>query len=197
MAATRSEATRSGCVLQAGLLFCWRCEAISPKALPQGPVSGAGPPGHGSAGTRARTRSVSDAFPEAGRIVAAFAASDAAGSLALFESELKGLLSWQSCGACGREARECGQRGGRRPCVVHGLSTRPAGRGPARRARPQIHRTLADRCRMTVRPAAACGPHVPAPPPSARIDEPCSSKRIAPWTRRSRMASATVGSATV
>ena len=27
--------------------------------------------------------------------------------------------------------------GGRRPCVVHRLSTRPAGRGPARRARPQ------------------------------------------------------------
>ena len=51
----------------------------------------------------------------------------------------KGLLSL-SRGACGREARECGQRGGRRPGVVHGLSTRPAGRGPARRARPQAPR---------------------------------------------------------
>ena len=42
-------------------------------------------------------------------------------------------------------AHECGQRGGRRTGVVHGLSTRPAGRGPARRARPQIHMTLPDR----------------------------------------------------
>ena len=57
---------------------------------------------------------------------------------------LKESLLWLSCGACGREARECGQRGGRGASLVHGLSTRPAGRGLARRARPQLHRTLPD-----------------------------------------------------
>ena len=62
----------------------------------------------------------------------------------------KGLLLL-SCGACGREARECGQRGGRRPGVVHGLSTRPGGRGPARRARPQIRRTFPDRATSEAR----------------------------------------------
>ncbi len=46
------------------------------------------------------------------------------GSPSLKSIKKNGLLLL-SCGACGREARECGQRGGRRPGVVHGLSTRP------------------------------------------------------------------------
>ena len=174
MVATRSEATRSGCVRQVGLLFCSGSEAISPKALPQGLAARTGPPVRDSGDAWVLSRSVSDAF---------------------LESKLKWLLSRQSCGACGREARESGQRGGRRPCVVHGLSTRPAGRGPSRRARPQIHRTPRDRFRQTSR--SGSGSHCPSSALSARIDEPCSSKRIAPWTRRSRMASAIVGSATV
>ena len=143
MVATRSEATRSGCVRQAGLLFCWRCEAISPKAVPQGPVAGTGILGRGSADARARRRSVSDAFLE-------------------FKS--KWLLSRQSCGFVGE---------------------RPASVGNA------VGDALAS--------STACprGPHCSVPALSARIDEPCSSNRIAPWTRRSSMASATVGSATV
>ena len=176
MGATRSEATRSGRVRQVGLLFCSGSEAISPKAVPQGSVAGTGILGRGSGDTRARRRSVSDAF---------------------LESKLKWLLSWLSCGVCGREARECGQRGGRRPCVVHGLSTRPdrARAGPqGSSTNPQDPR---DRFRQTSRPGAGSGSHCPSSALSARIDEPCSSKRIAPWTRRSRMASAIVGSATV
>ena len=173
MGATRSEATRSGRVRQVGLLFRSCSEAISPKALPQGQAARAGPPASESGDALARIRSVSDAF---------------------LESESKRLLLLRSCGACGREARECGQRGGRRPCVVHGLSTRPGGRGPARRARPQIHRTRRHRFRQASWPSAGVGPHFPASALSARIDEPCSSKRIAPWTRRSSIASAIVGS---
>ena len=60
MVATRSEATRSGRVRRVGLPFRSRSEAISPKALPQGP------PVRDSGDARARGRSVSDAFPESG-----------------------------------------------------------------------------------------------------------------------------------
>ena len=63
----------------------------------------------------------------------------------------------------GREARECGQPVGNaaaeRPVdgdssesVVHGLSTRPEGRAPVRRTRPQIHSASAGARGFILRP---------------------------------------------
>ncbi len=109
---------------------------------------------------------------------------------------MKESLLWLFCGACGREARECGQRGGRGASLVHGLSTRPAGRGLARRARPQQNAPRS----MQVGAARQVLPQ-PQPPFNGdgtlrlRRDSPLSSMRQALWTMRSRTASATVGSA--
>ena len=56
--------------------------------------------------------------------------------------------------------------GGQRDSVVHGPSTRPAGRAPVRRTRPQLHRTLRR--------------HGIKPPPSCRSRPPPASARPGP-----------------
>ena len=54
------------------------------------------------------------------------------------------------CSPCGREAGECGQAVGNRD-VVHGLSTRPEGRRPIRRTRPQVHGILGNMAETELR----------------------------------------------
>ena len=94
----------------------------------------------------------------------------------------------------------------RRPCCKvegHGARAARAPHESERRARtmlshhPSRFSDAPERSDdSTARSAAPCRDHalVPAPASSLRMDLPRSSMRMAPWTRRSRMASARVGS---
>ena len=94
----------------------------------------------------------------------------------------------------------------RRPCCKvegHGVRAARAPHESERRARtmlshhPSRFSDAPERSDdSTARSAAPCRDHalVPAPASSLRMDLPRSSMRMAPWTRRSRMASARVAS---
>ncbi len=127
--AFRNPVSPSNRIVSGLLSFSWRGDRRSPTT--------------GDCRVRWRGAQAGDGMASASRMAGPLLSSRQAGGIKI----LKETVLWLSCGACGREARECGQRGGRGASLVHGLSTRPAGRGLARRARPQLHRTLPDRCR--------------------------------------------------
>ena len=100
-------------------------------------------------------------------------------------------IGCRSCGVVGERPASVGRRWSTRAWrVIHGLSTRPAGRGPVRRTRPQIHRTVPPPDVATRRPSSSGSdgraavtdePETARAARPARAERPPGRSRPLPW----------------